>query len=141
MAELKTRPTGKSVAAFLNGIKDDERRADCKKIAQLLRRVTRSQPRMWGPSIVGFGTFTYRNSTGKDNEWFLAGFSPRKAAITLYLYGLYAGYDGRDTLLKKLGKHKRGGGCLYIKRLADVDVDVLRRLAAASIADTRSRFD
>ena len=130
MAELKTKPTGESVSAFLQSIPDERRRKDCTTVARLMSRLTGAKPRMWGPSIVGFGTYSYRNSTGKEVEWFLAGFSPRKSNLTLYLM---AGFSGRDALMAKLGKHSTGKSCLYIKSLDDVNLDVLETLIDKSV--------
>jgi hypothetical protein len=130
VAELKTRPTGASVAQFLDGIDDERRRRDCRTIAAMMRKATRSHPTMWGPSIVGFGRYEYVNSTKKPQAWFLCGFSPRKAALTLYLMG---GYAKDAAALKKLGKVKTGGGCLYIKSLDDVNAAALRAAIARSV--------
>ena len=130
MAELKTKPTGASVDAFLRSIPDEGRRKDCTIVSGIMRRATGSKPRMWGPSIVGFGTHWYRGSNGKSVEWFQAGFSPRKANLTLYLM---SGFAGKDALMGKLGKHTTGKSCLYIKKLDDVDLDVLETLIGKSV--------
>ncbi|MGH9219936.1 MAG: DUF1801 domain-containing protein, partial [Vicinamibacterales bacterium] len=110
MAELKTKKTGASVSEFIDSIEGQQRRKDCKAIATLMQKATQSKPKMWGPSIVGFGDFEYVNSTKKPQQWFQCGFSPRKAALTLYLMG---GYPKDAASLKRLGKVKTGGGCLY----------------------------
>ena len=136
MAELKTKKTGASVSAFINAIEDDERRKDCKAIAALLQKATKSKPKMWGSSIVGFGDFEYVDKAKQAHQWFLCGFSPRQAALTLYLMG---GYRKDAASLKKLGKVKTGGGCLYIKSLDDVSVPALRGAIADSIKRVRSR--
>ena len=136
MAELKTKQTDASVEAYLNAIEDAERRDDCRAIAAVMRRVTRHEPKMWGTSIVGFGSYHYRYASGREGDWFLVGFSPRKKDLTLYLMGLFAA-DRR--LIEKLGPHKTGGSCLYIKRLADIDLAVLEKVVAASIEDTTRR--
>ena len=136
MAELKTKATGASVSAFINAIEDDERRKDCKAIAALMQKATKSRPKMWGTSIVGFGDFEYVNSAKQTNAWFQCGFSPRKAALTLYLMG---GYPKDAASLKKVGKVKTGGGCIYIKSLGDVSVAALRSMIADSIKRVRSR--
>ena len=130
MAELKTKPTGASVDAFLRSIADEGRRKDCTTVARLMSRITGTEPRMWGPSIVGFGTHHYTGSNGKSVEWFQAGFSPRKANLTLYLM---SGFSGKDALMGKLGKHTTGKSCLYIKRLDDVNLDVLETLIEKSV--------
>lgn len=136
MAELKTKATGASVSAFINAIEDDERRKDCKAIAALMQKATKSRPKMWGTSIVGFGDFEYVNSAKQTNAWFQCGFSPRKAALTLYLMG---GYPKDAASLKKVGKVKTGGGCLYIKSLEDVSVPALRSMIAESIKRVKQK--
>ena len=110
MAELKTKATGASVSKFLNAIADEQRRKDCKAVAAMMRKVTKSKPKMWGPSIVGFGKFEYVDRAKDAHEWFQCGFSPRKAALTLYLMG---GYAKDAESLKKLGKVKTGGGWTF----------------------------
>jgi len=124
MAELKTQKTGASVQAFVDGIADEERRSDCGKLVKLMRQVTGAKPAMWGPSIVGFGDRVLNYASGRELAWFVAGFSPRKQDLTFYLTGCRE----QTALLKKLGKHKLGGGCLYVRRLADVDQAVLKQL-------------
>jgi hypothetical protein len=136
VAELKTRKTGASVSEFINSIDDDRRRKDCKAIAALMQKATKSKPKMWGPSIVGFGDFEYVNSTKKPQQWFQCGFSPRKQALTLYLMG---GYPKDAESLKKVGDVKTGGSCLYIKSLDKVSVPALRSMIADSINRVRSR--
>ena len=136
MAELKTKKTGASVAQFINAIEDDERRRDCKAIAGLMQKATKAKPKMWGTSIVGFGDFEYVDKAKAAHQWFVCGFSPRKAALTLYLMG---GYPKDAASLKKVGKVKTGGGCLYIKSLDDVNVPALRSMIADSIKRVRSR--
>jgi hypothetical protein len=123
VAELKTRPTGQSVEKFLESIDDAQKREDAFAVLALMRELTGQEPRMWGPSIVGFGQHHYRNASGRGVEWFVAGFSPRKQNLTLYIM---PGVERFGTLLRKLGKHKTGKSCLYINRLADVDRKVLR---------------
>ena len=130
MAELKTKPTTARVDAFLRAIPDKVRRADCLTVAKLMKQATKAEPEMWGPSIVGFGRYKYANPRGLEREWFLTGFSPRKNDLTLYLM---SGFGKQKLLLSKLGKYKTGVACLYLKRLADVDINVLRQLIAASI--------
>jgi hypothetical protein len=131
VAELKTKKTAASVAAFLNSIDDERRRQDCKAIASLMQKATNAKPRMWGPSIVGFGDFEYVNSSKKPQTWFRCGFSPRKAALTLYLMG---GYPKDAASLEKIGKVKTGGSCLYIKSLDDVNMPALRSMIEKSLA-------
>ena len=136
MAANKTTPGGKSVAAFLAGVKDPARRKDCEALVALMKRVTKAQPVLWGPSIVGFGRSHYVYESGREGDWMLTGFSPRAGTLVLYLM---AGLDDADALLAKLGPHKAGKGCLYVKRLADVDVRVLERLVRLSVAAVKQR--
>jgi hypothetical protein len=131
MAELKTRRTDASVQEFLDSVADEERRRDCRTVLRIMKAATHAPPKMWSTSIVGFGSYRYRYRSGREGEWFLAGFSPRKQDLTLYLMG--AGFAGYGALLEKLGKHRTGRACLYLKRLADVDLDVLRTLVKSSV--------
>lgn len=136
MAEPKTRPTGESVEAFLDAIEDPVRRADGYAALKLLGEITGKPAEMWGPSIVGFDRYRYAGPKGKPVEWPMAAFSPRKAELVFYVSG---GLKSRAELLARLGKHRVGGGCLYIKRLADIDQNVLRELAAWSYALMQER--
>ena len=130
MAELKTQKTGASVAAFIAGIKDEATRKDCKALLGLLKEATGAQPRMWGPAIVGFGDFQYQYPNGKEMEWFLAGFSPRKQNLTMYLM---SGYEPFPELMQQLGKHSTGRSCLYFKRMADIHTPTLKKLIRQSV--------
>jgi hypothetical protein len=134
MAELKTQRTKASVATFLARIPDEGRRKDCRTVAKLMQQVTKTRPRMWGTSIVGFGSYHYKYDSGREGEWFLAGFSPRKRDLTLYLM---AGIERYPDLKAKLGKHTHGKSCVYIMRVADIDLAVLRRLVTASVRDMK----
>lgn len=125
MAENKTRQTAASVPAFLAAIPDGERLHDCRTLVKIMKAATGESPRMWGPSIVGFGQYNYKYESGRAGEWFIVGFSPRKQDLTLYIM---SGFGGHDALMKKLGKYKTGKSCLYLKRLADVDLAVLTEL-------------
>ena len=136
MAENKTKPTTISVPAFLDACGDEARRADAKVLARLMQMVTGDKPSMWGPSIVGFGSYHYIYESGREGDMPIVGFSPRKAAIVLY--GAI-GFVGAEALLAKLGKYTTGKGCLYIKKLADVDVKVLERLVEKAVDATRAR--
>ena len=136
MAELKTQKTKASVAAFLNSIEDEKKRKDAKAIDKLMREVTGAKPAMWGPSIVGYGKYHYKYASGREGDWFQTGFSPRKQNLTLYIMD---GFSKQATMLKKLGKHKTGKSCLYIKRLEDVDLGVLRQMIEASVARTSKK--
>jgi hypothetical protein len=124
MAELKTKKTNASIDVFLKTVKDEEKRADCYKIVEMMEKATKAEPKMWGTAIIGFGDYRYKYATGREGDWFVIGFSPRKANITLYVM---SGMKNTE-LLKKLGKHKTGGGCLYINKLADIDMKVLEKL-------------
>jgi len=137
MAENKTKPTEVSVAAFIEAIADPAKRADAKALVKLMREVTGEEAKMWGPSIVGFGSCRYVYESGREGDMPLIGFSPRKAAFVLY--GPTRAGDA-PALLAALGKHTMGKGCLYIKKLADVDSKVLRSLVAQSVAATKARY-
>ena len=129
MADLKTKPTDQNVQAFLEGIENESRRQDCLTLVELMKDVTGAEPRMWGTSIIGFGHYHYKYDSGRENDWFPVGFSPRKQNLTLYLLG---GLEQQAELLSKLGKCKTGKGCLYINKLADVDLRVLREMVKKS---------
>jgi len=130
MAELKTKKTEASVEDFLNKIKDQDVRQDCFEIAKFMKQATRSDGKMWGSSIVGFGSRHLKYASGRELDWMVIGFSPRKANITLYLPG---GVENQADLLKQLGKYTTGKGCLYIKKLKDVDTKVLKQLVNESV--------
>ncbi|MDX1508523.1 MAG: DUF1801 domain-containing protein [Woeseiaceae bacterium] len=130
MAELKTKPTQASVASFIDAVEDREQRADTKKICAMMRKATGKRAKMWGSSIIGFGTYEYSNTAGKQFEWPLTGVSPRKQALSVYIM---PGFSRFQPLMKKLGKYKTGKSCLYIKRLSDVDEGVLQELIDASV--------
>jgi hypothetical protein len=136
MAENKTKPTAINVAAFLDACTDEARRADAKALAKPMQKVTGNEPCMWGPSIVGFGSCHYTYESGREGDMPIVGFSPRKAANVLY--GTI-GFAGAEALLAKLGKYTTGKGCLYIRKLADVDVKVLETLLEMAVAATRAR--
>jgi hypothetical protein len=125
MTEFKTKATRASVASFLDQVEDEGRRLDCRALVKMMKRATGAAPKMWGASIVGFGSCHLKYPSGRELDWFPIGFASRKQDLTLY--GLL-GEDGSSALLERLGKHSRGKGCLYIKRLSDVDAGVLQRL-------------
>ncbi len=129
MADVKTKPNDASPSKFVNAIEDDQKRKDCKLLMKMMKAATGKRPKMWGDSIVGYGSYHYKYKSGREGDWFLIGFSPRKREISLYIMD---GFDAHQKLLKKLGKHKTSVCCLYIKRLADVDVDVLEKVIHAS---------
>jgi hypothetical protein len=130
MAENKTKPSTKTVSSYLDGIADPRRKADCLILASLMEEITGAKPKMWGESMVGFGDYRYTYASGREGDWFLAGFSNRKQSLTLYVTG-YLEYYGE--ILENLGTYKHGKGCLYIKRLSDVNLDVLKTLISTSI--------
>jgi len=136
MAENKTKPTKVSVAAFIDALTDQTSRADAKALVKLMQSATGEKPKMWGPSIIGFGSYHYTYESGREGDAPLIGFSPRKAATVLY--GAI-GYTDSEALLAKLGKHSTGKGCLYIKKLADVDQKVLEDMVVESVAAKRAR--
>lgn len=138
MAELKTKKTDASVEAFLDGVADPRRREDARVVLELMKRITGEEPKMWGPGIVGFGSYTYTYASGQTGDWPIAGFSPRKQALTLYLM---PGFEQDADLMKRLGKHKTGKSCLYLNRLADVDAGVLEELVRRSVERMRNRGD
>jgi hypothetical protein len=130
MAELKTRPTTESVSTFLNKVADKTRREDCFAVLEMMRDVTKEEPTMWGSSIVGFGRYRYKYESGREGEWPITGFSPRKGDLTLYIV---PGFEIAPDLMKRLGKYKTGKSCLYIRKLADVDRKVLKQLIEKSV--------
>ena len=137
MAETKTKPTKESVAAYLAKISNDDRRKDCKALIEMMKTVTGQQPKLWGPGIVGFGRYHYTYESGHEGDTCLVGFSSRKTDISIYLFPVF---PQKETLLKKLGKHKMGKGCLYIRKLDDVDTGVLGKMVVASISEIRRRY-
>ncbi|MCA1576550.1 MAG: DUF1801 domain-containing protein [Acidobacteria bacterium] len=138
MAEAKTKPTNESVTGFLNKIPDAERREDCFAIAKIMEEITGEKPQMWGPSIVGFGSYHYQYASGREGDWPLIAFSPRKQDLTLYL--TLNGYDKYEEFMDQLGKHKTGKSCLYIKRLSDIHLATLKKLIKASVKDSRAEM-
>jgi len=130
MAELKTKQNDQSVEKFLNGIADKKTREECFTILEMMKQITKMEPKMWGDSIVGFGNFHYKYESGREGDWFLTGFSPRKQNLTLYIMAGFAQYD---DVMKKLGKHKTGKSCLYINKLEDVNLPALKKLLQQSV--------
>lgn len=137
MAENKTKATDASVAAYLSAIEDDGRRKDCEALAAMMATVTNSPPCMWGTSIVGFDSYHYRYESGREGDSAVTGFSSRKGDISVYLV---ASGPAQEQLLARLGRHKMGKACLYIRSLADVDMAVLEQLVAGSVAEVRRRY-
>jgi len=138
MAENKTKATKASVTEFMNSIEDPQKRADARKVAAMMRRVTGKRARMWGSSIVGYGSYHYKYASGREGDFMVAGFSPRKQALAVYIM---AGFGRFEALMSKLGKYKTGKSCLYIKRLSDVDEKVLEKLIAGSVEYMRKTYE
>jgi hypothetical protein len=137
MSELKTQPTKASVERHIAAIAKEEQREDAERLVALMRKVTGQEPRMWGPSVVGFGSYHYKYASGHEGDSALAGFAVRGRDLVVYTA---PEFEGRDALFAKLGKHKAGKVCIYIRRLADIDVKVLETLVSRSVADTRRRY-
>jgi Domain of unknown function (DU1801) len=130
MAEVKTKQTNASVKDFLNQIPDEERRKDCFAVAKIMEEITGSKPKMWGPSIIGFGSYHYKSArSGREGDWMITGFSPRKKDLTLYIM---MGFEKYPELMEQLGKHSTGKSCLYIKRLSDIHLPTLKKLIKQS---------
>ena len=129
MAELKTKPTGEDIDQFLNGISDEKIRQDCFTLLEMMRQITKIEPKLWASSMVGFGDHHYKYASGREGDTFIIGFAPRKEKLVLY--GLL-GFVQKELLREKLGKYKVGVGCLYIKRLEDIDLPTLRQLVQQS---------
>ena len=138
MAENKTQAGKASVAQFLNAIENDHRRADAKTVASMMRKATGKRARLWGTSIVGYGSYHYKYDSGREGDAALVGFSPRKQNLAIYIM---PGFEPFAALMKKLGKYKTGKSCLYINKLDDVDQDVLQQLIERSVKVMRDRYD
>ena len=137
MSVPKTKPTEVSVESHIAAVANEDQRNDAQALVALMRRVTKQEPRMWGPSIVGFGSYHYKYASGHEGDSALAGFAARGSELVVYIA---AGLEDRDVLLAKLGKHKSGKVCVYIRRLANVDLKVLETLVARSVAETKRRY-
>ncbi len=138
MAENKTKKTGASVTEFVNSIENPQMRADARKVASMMRRATGKRAKMWGSSIVGYGTYHYKYDSGREGDFMVTGYSPRKQALTVYIM---PGFSKFAPLMKKLGKYKTGKSCLYIKRLSDVDEAVLEKLIDGSVRQMRKKYE
>jgi hypothetical protein len=136
MAENKTKATDASVESYLSAIADEARRKDCEALSRLMAKATKERPKMWGPSIVGYGSYHYRYESGREGDSCLTGFSSRKGDISIYLV---AEFPGRDGLLSRLGRYKLGKGCLYVRKLSDVDLKVLEQLVAGAVEARKRR--
>jgi hypothetical protein len=130
MAELKTKVNDQNVEEFLKGLADEKKRQACFTLLEIMKQITQAEPKMWGSSIVGFGNYHYKYASGREGDWFLTGFSPRKQNLTLYIM---AGFEQYEELLKQLGKHTTGKSCLYIKRIEDIDLPTLKTLVEESV--------
>lgn len=137
MSENKTVPTGKSVTAFLNAVQNERRRADAKVVAKMMRDATGCRPKMWGPSIVGYGSYEYKYDSGREGTGAICAYSPRKANLVVYIM---PGFSHFGPLMKKLGKFKTGSSCLYINRLDDIDQKTLKRLIDGSVKYMRKKY-
>jgi len=135
-AELKTKKTEASVEAFLAAIQDESVREDCTEITRIMKQAAKDEPKMWGSSIVGFGHYHYKYASGRENDWFQIGFSPRKQNITIYFMGSLADHAAS---LQKLGKHTTGKGCLYIKNLEDIDKKVLKEILVNAVKNLKAK--
>lgn len=134
MSDLKTKPTDQNVEEYLKKVENPTKREDSFKILELMKDITNEEPTMWGDSIIGFGSYHYKYKTGREGDWFVTGFAPRKQNLTLYIM---SGFDRYDELLRKLGKHKLGKSCLYINKLKDIDTSILREIVKQSIEFVR----
>jgi len=137
MATLKTQPNHQSVQDFLQQIEDPDQQKDALRILQIMEKISGKTAQMWGDSMIGFGSYHYRYASGREGDWFLTGFAPRKKQLSLYIM---AGFDQYDTLLQKLGKYKTGKSCLYIKKLADVDEAILKELIRQSVTYMQKQY-
>lgn len=137
MAENKTKPTSESVIDFINQVENEQRKKDAFEVLALMKDITKEEAVLWGPSLVGFGNYHYKYESGREGDFFVAGFSPRKTALTLYIM---SGFSKHDELMKQLGKYKIGKSCLYIKILDDVDRNILKELIIESIAYVRKKY-
>ena len=137
MSDLKTKPHDGNVEAFLNSVEHGKRREDSLAMLEIMKEITSEEPKMWGPSIVGFGNYHYKYESGREGDFFITGFSPRKQSLTLYIM---SGFSHYDELLQKLGKHKTGKSCLYIKKLEDVDMDVLKQMIRESVKMMKEKY-
>ena len=135
--ELKTKATKSSIEKFLDSIESEQKRADSYAILDMMQKATKEEPKMWGPSIIGFGSYHYKYDSGHEGDMCMIGFSPRKAALTLYVM---LGAGNNEDLLEKLGKHKTSKGCLYIKKLEDVDTKVLKELITRTVKYMKAKY-
>ena len=135
-ADLKTKPTSADVEKFINSVENKKRKEDALEILDIMKIITKEEPKIWGPSIIGFGSYHYKYESGREGDWFVVGFSPRKANLALYIM---SGFNEYDELLPKLGKYKTGVSCLYINKLIDVDLTILKKLISLSVKKIKSK--
>ena len=138
MSDLKTQPNDASVDEFIQSVDHEQRRNDALILLPIMQRITQREPKMWGDSMVGFGRYHYENKSGRDGNWFVTGFSPRKREMSVYIM---PGFENYSALLDQLGKHRLGKSCLYIKKLSDLNLTVLETLIAQSVADMKSTYN
>lgn len=138
MVTLKTQENDASVDQYINSLDSKKRQDEARQVLSLMEQATGAPPRMWGDSIIGFGRYHYRYESGREGTWFVTGFAPRKRELVVYIMPGYADYS---EPLARLGKHRKGKSCLYLSRLAAVDIDVLREIIVASIADMQNRYE
>lgn len=138
MAENKTQSTEASVTGFLDAVEPEQKREDARTVCAMMERLSGHPPKMWGPSIIGFGQYHYKYDSGREGDFLLTGFSPRKSDLSLYIMD---GYQDRSEILSRLGKHKTGKSCLYVKKLSDIDLDVLEELITDSLDYMRATYD
>ena len=138
MAANKTQPTKQSVESFINAVENEQRKKDGFEVLELMKEITGEDPVLWGPSLIGFGKYHYKYESGREGNFFRTGFSPRKTALTLYIM---SGFSRYDDLMNKLGKYKTGKSCLYVKKLDDVDLEVLRELIEESLKFMKEKYD
>lgn len=134
--ELKTKLNDGDVNEFINSIESELKRNDSFKIIEMMKKITKSEPKMWGDSIIGFGNYHYKYASGREGDWFLCGFSPRKQNLSIYIM---SGFNKYENILRKLGKHKTGKGCLYVKNLEEIDLKVLENLIKQSVDYLKKR--
>jgi len=139
--ENKTKPTEVSVEDFINAVDNEQKRKDSFELIELMKNITGKEPYMWGPSIIGFGSYHYKYASGHEGDAPLIGFSPRKSAISLYVYSGYMGYPEQDDLLKELGKFTMGKACIYIKKLSDIDLKALEKMMKGTIGFLQSNYE
>ena len=136
MADIQTKKNDASAVDFLNAVENEKRKEDSFAVLELMKKITNAEPNMWGPSIIGLGHYHYKYASGRENDWFLTGLSPRKQSLTLYIMN---GFTRYDEILSRLGKYKTGKSCLYINKLEDIDMKVLEELITASVHFLKSR--